>query len=244
VLNLEAMNLEEKLLRSRSTERIDYTKYQSLDKEDPLVRLESTHKLLVEPCWTLENDWDGVRYRDYIATHPGYDGVYVRSELSSRLYTAAEALDDKYQLVVRAGHRPIEVQKKLLIDCTKEYLEDNPGISADEALEHARTFVDDPEITLPPHVCAAAVDVDVRDRSTGKLLDFGSKMNDDNEKSFLHYPSIAEVEKSNRLMLLTVMLDAGMASCMTEWWHFSYGDQVWAWFYGETNSLYSPLDLS
>ena len=44
-------------------------------------------------------------------------------------------------------------------------------------------------------------------------------------------------------MLVSAMLDAGLASCKTEWWHFSYGDQLWAWFYGNKESLYSPTDI-
>lgn len=237
------MNLEDKLARSRSVERIDFSKYQSINKNDPLVRIETDGKIIVEPCWTIEDDWEGKRYKDYIATHPEYDGVYVRSELASRLEKAANSLDTAYKLVVRAGHRPIEVQKRILTDCADDYKRDHPEVSDTEALEHARDFVSDPDLTLPPHVCGAAVDVTVRNTSTGKLLDFGSEINDDNEKSFIYYPHLTQEQKNNRLMLVTAMLGAGMASCMPEWWHFSYGDQIWAWFYGEENSLYSPVDL-
>ena len=239
----EIMNLQEKLLRSQSTERIDFSKYQSSNQTDPLVKISSSEKIIVEPCWTIEGDWEGKRYADYIAEHPEYDGVYVRSELAARLQTAANALDEKYQLVIRAGHRQVAVQKRILIDCANDYKRNHPEVSEEEALEHARTFVSDPEITLPPHVCGAAVDVTVLDKTSGQLLDFGSTLNDDNEKSFLYYPDLTEEQKNNRLMLVTVMLDAGLASCKPEWWHFSYGDQVWAWFYGEENSLYSPVDL-
>jgi len=237
------MNLEEKLQRSQSTEKIDFSKYQSINKDDPLVKLNTTDKILVEPNWTLPDDWEGKRYADYIATHPEYDGVYVRSELATRLEAAARALEDRYRLVIRAGHRPIEVQRKILIECAEEYKQDHPGTSDEEALEHARTFVSDPDYTLPPHVCGAAVDVDVLDTTTGELVDFGSKINDDNDKSFLYYPDLTKKQKANRLMLVTVMLNAGFASCKPEWWHFSYGDQIWAWFYGEVNSLYSPVDV-
>lgn len=237
------MTLEEKLQRSRSKERIDFSKFQSINRHDSLVKVVSTDKIDVEPNWTIPNDFEGGMYADYIAEHPEYDGIYVRSELLKRVTTAAEALDDPYKLVIRAGHRPIAVQKRLLKECLEDYKEDNPGVSDEEALEHARLFVSDPDISLPPHVCGAAVDVEIIDSHTGKFLDFGNSMNEDNDKSFLHYPDLTDVQKNNRLMLLTAMLDAGLASCMPEWWHFSYGDQVWAWFYGEENSLYSPIDI-
>lgn len=237
------MNLEEKLQRSRSTEEIDFSKYQSINKDDPLVKLNTTDKILVEPNWTLPDDWEGKRYADYIAEHPEYDGVYVRSEVASRLAAAARTLEDGYRLVIRAGHRPIEVQRRILKECADEYKNDHPGTSDEQALEHARTFVSDPDHTSPPHVCGAAVDVDVLDTATGKLVDFGSRLNDDNEESFLYYPGLTQEQKENRLMLVKAMLGAGFASCMPEWWHFSYGDQVWAWFYGKNQSLYGPVDL-
>lgn len=237
------MNLDEKLRRSESTEHIDFTKYQSKNEENPLVKLSSESKLIIEPCWTLENDWEGKRYADYIAEHPNYDGVYVRDEVAKRLKTAAESLSEEYRLVVRAGHRPIEVQRKILIECAQDYKNEHPDVTDEQALEHAREYVSDPNLTLPPHVCGAAVDIELADASTRKLLDFGSKINDDTDNSYLHYPNLTDEQKKNRMTLLTAMLDAGFASCMPEWWHFSYGDQVWAWFYGETESLYSPVDL-
>jgi len=237
------MNLKEKIQRSESTERIDFTKYQSIDKNDPLVKIATNNKVVVEPCWTLEDDWEGEYYRRYIASNPSYDGVYVRSELAKRLEIAAESLENRYKLVVRAGHRPTEVQRTIFLECAKDYEEEHPGISKEAALEHARTFVSDPDLTLPPHVCGAAVDVELLDTETEELLDFGSKINDDSEKSFLHYPNLTIEQNDNRRLLLTAMLEAGFASCMPEWWHFSYGDQVWAWFYGHEQSLFSPIDI-
>ena len=237
------MNLEEKLQRSKSTERIDFSKFQSINKQDPIVKVESIDKIFVAPNWTIPGDFEGRMYADYIAEHPEYDGVYVRSELLKRLTSAAQALGDPYKLVIRTGHRPIGVQKRLLKECAADYKRNNPGISDEKALEHARTFVSDPDFTLPPHVCGAAVDVEIINSNTSTYLDFGSTMNDDSEKSFLYYPDLTNEQRENRLMLVTIMLDAGLASCMPEWWHFSYGDQVWAWFYGEHNSLYSFIDI-
>lgn len=240
---IKSLTLDEQLKRSQSTERIDFTKYQSVDIQEPLVKIESSGNILVKPYWTIEDDWEGSRYADYITDHPNYDGIYLRSEVAKRLQRAAENLDNRYRLVIRAGHRPIEVQKRILIDCAEDYQKEHPEVSQKEALEHARTFVNDPDITLPPHVCAAAVDVEVVEAETGRLLDFGSKMNDDTEQSFLYYPQLTVEQKTNRQLLLKAMLSAGFASCKPEWWHFSYGDQVWAWFYGKESSLYSPIDI-
>lgn len=237
------MNTYQRLARSKSTESLDFSKYQSINVSDPLIKIESTEKMIVEPNWTVPESYEGSVYADYISEHPNYDGIYVRSELLKRLIAAADSLPIDYKLIVRAGHRPVEVQKRILLECAADYKKYKAGVSDEEALEHARTFVSDPEITLPPHVCGAAVDVEILDVSTGELLDFGSKMDDDDERSFLHNPNLTNKQKENRLTLLIAMLDAGFASCKAEWCHYSYGDQIWAWFYGKDNSLYSPIDV-
>lgn len=199
--------------------------------------------MLVEPNWKIKGDWEGRYYAEYIASHPEYNAVYARQSLATRLQKAAAELGTRYKLVIRAGHRSIQVQRNIYIACAKDYQNENPGVSYEDALKHARMFVSDPDLTLPPHVCGAAIDVDVFDVKSEQLLDFGSPLNDDTEKSFLHYSGLNDKQKGNRLMLLKAMLKAGFASCNTEWWHFSYGDQVWAWFYGKKHSLYNPVDI-
>lgn len=129
------MSLEEKLQRSRSKERIDFSKYQPTNNQNPLIKVVTGEKILVEPNWTIPGEFEGSMYADYISEHPEYDGIYVRSELLKRLEVAASALAMPYQLVVRAGHRPIDVQKRLLKECADDYKSGNPGASDEEALE-------------------------------------------------------------------------------------------------------------
>jgi D-alanyl-D-alanine dipeptidase len=235
-------SLHERIERSKSMERIDFSEIGCLDIVEPLVEMTPSEGIIIEPFWELKDDFEGERYADYIASHPEYTGVYIRPDLLSRVQAAAQSLDDRYKLVIRAAHRPIEVQRKLLIDCMKDYQINNPEVSEQEALDHARTFVSDPDLMSPPHCCGAAVDVDVFNTETNQYLDFGSKVNDDNQRSYLHYEGLTDKQKENRMILLSVMLDQGMASLASEWWHFSYGDQTWAWFYRQKNSLYGLIE--
>ena len=237
------MNLKEKLARARSTKRIDFSKYQSINLDDPLVVLKTNNHITVKPVWTLQDDFEGGMYRDFIAKHPGYDNIYVRSELANRLELAAQNLDKRFKIVIQAGHRPMEVQINTLKGCKNDYLKEHPDATEKEALEHARTFVSDPDVELPPHCCGAAVDILLFDTISNKDVDFGSPVNLAEEVSYLYTNLITHEQQANREILLQVMLNAGFASTAFEWWHFSYGDQVWAWFYGEVDSLYSPIDL-
>lgn len=236
------VTLAEKLERSKSTERIDYSEIGCEGLSDPLVEITSSERVIVEPFWELPGDFEGERYADYITEHPEYQGVYLRPELKERVERAAVSLDPKYKLVVRAGHRPGEVQKRLLMDCVQDYKQDNPGVSDEQALAHARTFVSDPDISPPPHCCGAAIDVDLFDTERKEYVDFGSPMNADDERSYLHYGGLTQEQQANRMMLLSAMLDQGLASVAFEWWHFSYGDETWAWFYRQKDSLYGLIE--
>jgi D-alanyl-D-alanine dipeptidase len=48
--------------------------------------------------------------------------------------------------------------------------------------------------------------------------------------------------RANRRLLYWLMVDAGFASNPREWWHFSYGDQMWAQLTGAPAALYSGAE--
>ena len=232
------MTLDEKVERSKSQERIDFSKISCLNQTDHLVKVNSSDKIRVEPVWEMNGDFEGRMYADYITDHHEYDGIYVRSNVLKRLQAAADSLSPQYQLVIHAGHRPIAVQKRLLRGVMDDYRKEHPAASDDEALMHARMFVSDPDIKLPPHCCGAAIDVELYDLNLKSHVDFGSPINMDDEISYLHAQNISQTGKDNRLLLLRTMLSAGFSSYYAEWWHFSYGDEIWAWFYRESSCLY------
>jgi D-alanyl-D-alanine dipeptidase len=40
----------------------------------------------------------------------------------------------------------------------------------------------------------------------------------------------------HRQLLNDVMLKAGFQRNPREWWHFSFGDQMWAWLYNQSHA--------
>lgn len=238
------MNITEKLERSKSQEKIDFSKIACLNQQDPLVLVRSSEKIVVEPIWQKADDFEGRMYAAYRADHPEYDGVYVRSELLKRLEKAANSLSEPYKLVIRAGHRPLAVQKRLLHDAIQDYKDEHADASNEEALQHARLYVSDPAIKLPPHCCGAAVDVELLDAASGRYVDFGSPLNEDSARSHLHFNKITPQQEANRLLLIVTMLKAGFSSYYPEWWHYSYGDEVWAWFYHKDTCLYGLVEIN
>lgn len=205
-----------------------------LRNKEPLVAVETTKKLLVEPIWENPiDDIEGPLYSEYIRNNPKYNQVYVRKSVAVMLKHAAKNMPSNYRLILRAGHRPIEVQYRLLEGVKAEYYAKNPLATEGQAFEFARTYVSDPAIKLPPHCCGAAVDVDVQIIETDELLDFGCPVNTDNEIAGLKTDKLTSKQKKNRSLLHKVMLGAGFAPFEYEWWHFSYGDKTWAEYYDD-----------
>ena len=236
------MDILERIERSKRIGKIDFSKIACVDKKEALVSVQSGKRLRAEPIWQFHIDnLEGPLYQKYIKDHPKYDAVYVRRTLAMMLDEASTLLPSHLQLVVRAGHRPLEVQTKLLQALIREHKLANPTVTDREALEFARTYVSDPAIKLPPHCCGAAVDVDVFDTSANELVDFGCPINTESEISFLHSEIITKTQRVNRMILLEAMLTVGFASCSSEWWHYSYGDQEWANFYQIPQSLYGII---
>ncbi len=208
-----------------------------------LVPIISNEHLLIEPIWEKPIDEiEGPLYQEYIKKNPSYNQILVRESVAKKLEQASRKLDKKYRMIVRAGHRPLAVQYKLLEMVKNSYKTDNPKAKEQEALEFARTYVADPSIKKPPHCCGAAVDVDVMDRKKGGLVDFGCPVNTDDDISFLNTNKINAEQKANRDMLHRAMLGVGFAPYAHEWWHFSYGDATWAKFYGKATVMYGLIE--
>lgn len=212
-------------------------------KSTGLVAVDTDEYLLVEPIWEKPiDDFEGPLYQEYIKENPKYNKLFVRPKVDEMLHMAAKTLPQSYRLVIRAGHRPIEVQYKLLQMLKNSYKKENPNSNEQAALEFARTYVADPAIKNPPHCCGAAVDVDMIDTKTNKLVDFGCPVNTDSDISHLNTDKITKKQKANRDILHKAMLNVGFSPFATEWWHFSYGDNTWADYYNKPNAIYGLVE--
>jgi D-alanyl-D-alanine dipeptidase len=71
-------------------------------------------------------------------------------------------------------------------------------------------------------------------QDSSQPLDMGGEIDEIGDRSYPDYyvnsPNPIEQQyHANRLLLHSVMEKAGFVQHKNEWWHFSYGDQMWAW---------------
>jgi zinc D-Ala-D-Ala dipeptidase len=85
----------------------------------------------------------------------------------------------------------------------------------------------------PPHSTGAAVDVTLVD-SSGTPVEMGSAIDEMSERSFpQHFAQAVDPREQEahqlRSILFSAMESSGFWGHPKEWWHFSHGDQLWAW---------------
>jgi zinc D-Ala-D-Ala dipeptidase len=95
----------------------------------------------------------------------------------------------------------------------------------------------------PPHSTGGAVDLTLFDTAAQETVWMGSPIDELSERSQpdyfeaiaanIHCPeperTSAKLAHVHRELLKDVMQEAGFERHLGEWWHFSLGDQMWAW---------------
>lgn len=178
---------------------------------------------------------------------------FLRAGVIERLRVAQgylETLQPGWRIQIFDAYRPIAVQQ-FMVDYT--LAEQLRAIAADPAHpprfeqlseEQQRDLLDqvyqfwavphlDPR-TPPPHSTGAAVDVTLVD-AAGDPVPMGSLIDELSPRSYPdHFAAAAPGSPAarahaHRQLLLRVMSQAEFRRHPREWWHFSYGDQLWAW---------------
>ncbi|MEM7168619.1 MAG: M15 family metallopeptidase [Pseudomonadota bacterium] len=168
--------------------------------------------------------------------------IWVREGVYERLVRAAQNLPSRYRLVLLDGWRPKSIQQFLFSSFREKVASANPTMSDEEVELQTLTFAahpsDDPQCPSP-HITGGAIDVTLAD-ADGTLLDMGSEVDEISERSWTAAP-VPVLQTERRKDLLETMVRAGFTNLPSEWWHFDYGNWVWAWYSNHYAALYGPI---
>jgi zinc D-Ala-D-Ala dipeptidase len=175
---------------------------------------------------------------------------YLRLGVLERLQIAQSHLQQiqpHWRILVFDAYRPIAVQQ-FMVEYTLAQQVTERGWQSDTLTrsQHDELMAivlqfwalpsHDPK-TPPPHSTGAAVDVTLIDQD-GNAIDMGGAIDEISPRSFPNYyasgsssmlPERAEEFHAHRQLLQQIMTDSGFQQHPNEWWHFSFGDQMWAW---------------
>ncbi len=181
----------------------------------------------------------------------------LREEVVNRLVKVNDYLISKsnFNLLIYDSWRPLEVQefmfkRAFLLECEKsdidisfEYIKSHPSIL--KKIEKFWAYPSYDNRCPPPHSTGGALDVCLSDKE-GNLVEMGSMVDQMDETSNPYFYANIKNEDAiiwnrRRNLLREIMTKFGFAQHPNEWWHFSYGDQLWAWKNKKANALYGKI---
>lgn len=170
------------------------------------------------------------------------DLVYVRNEVYHRLEKAADMLPQEIYLKIYDAYRSLEKQKESWERAFKQTRKEKGNLSAEEIKRLTRLKVADPYAgDYGGHQTGGAVDVTLCDKN-GKELDLGTKVAEYNKKTKTKNPFLSDEARQNRELLKKVMMAVGFKNFPAEWWHFSYGDKLWAAYSARKTCFYGFIE--
>jgi D-alanyl-D-alanine dipeptidase len=177
---------------------------------------------------------------------------FVRQGVRDRLITAQHGLQHQrpgWKILIFDAFRPLPVQQ-FMVDYTFTQLVQQQGLELaaltatqrQQILEQVYEFwaLPDPDPNCPPpHSTGGAIDVTLVD-DQGQTVDMGGAIDEISPRSYPnHYASnpdpSAQQFHCQRELLHQAMTQAGFRQHPNEWWHFCYGDQLWAWLRHQQN---------
>ena len=152
-------------------------------------------------------------------------------------------------LYILDAWRPQAIQRFFHDVWFPEWLSDrSPGLTGEALVEEVEKYWSAPtagENSPSPHSTGAAVDLTLVSLETGHPLYMGGLFDDLTELAWTDWferfepQSMSDEEaRANRRLLHWAMSGAGFANNPTEWWHFSWGDQMWAKLTGAHSARY------
>ncbi|MGB7444447.1 MAG: M15 family metallopeptidase [Coleofasciculaceae cyanobacterium] len=188
-------------------------------------------------------------YQKLGASYDKFSPYHLRQSVLTALIAAQRQLQELHpgwQLKIFDAYRPVGVQQ-FMVDYTFAEVVRKNKINLTVLSEEQRQAIwqqvyqiwaipSANPMTPPPHSTGAAIDLTLVD-ATGKTIDLGSAIDELSARSHPDYYASQPQQTYHRLrqLLLEVMQSAGFRRHQGEWWHFSLGDQMWAWLCQQEN---------
>jgi D-alanyl-D-alanine dipeptidase len=172
---------------------------------------------------------------------------YVRQTVAEKLLKVSENLPKGINLVLIEGYRNLKSQQEFWDMKFQKLKQENPSW-IDEQIEQQVRLVAAKPSPLANHHCGGAIDVTLA-YSDGTLLDCGTPypseaMSADWYKKFQMLSNeITDEQKANRKILRFAMETEDFVWYPGEWWHYCWGDRMWAVYSNQTECFYGPAYL-
>jgi D-alanyl-D-alanine dipeptidase len=178
------------------------------------------------------------------STDKGYPTSFlIRKSVLEKLQRVVENLPAGFKLMLIEGYRSVEAQK-LSWDRKVEKLRAEHSEWTEEQIEaQVRLVVAKPN-PLANHNCGGAVDVTLL--LNDEEIDMGTPYPNEalGSEWYKKFPmlslEITEEQRKHREILRTAMETEDFVWYPGEWWHYCWGDRMWAVYSNQTKCFYGP----
>jgi D-alanyl-D-alanine dipeptidase len=166
----------------------------------------------------------------------------VRVSVAEKLNEAMRRIPNGYRLAIIEGWRPPHIQRRMYLAAWKRFKQGHPEWSDAQLRRVVNRFTAPLNSRVPPpHSTGGAVDVALLDDGL-RLVEMMTPFEWREPKAFpLAAEGLSDEARRNRDILSSAMIGAGLTNYPTEYWHYSYGDQGWAYRGGHPHALYGPI---
>lgn len=201
-----------------------------------------------EPLVDLQ-DQNVIAYKSsYVALYPGC--TKVRKTVYEKLCAAQDLLPAGIRFEMHIGLRSLRIQAELFEQMLQNIEQKFPHLNEKERFLETSKFTAPVKTwegvqNIPPHSTGGAIDVFLIG-AQGEPLDMGDDPNDFYNEAIIQTdsPLISALARQNRTILGTALSAVGFVNYPGEYWHWSYGDQRWAFVLKNEYSIYGPIAAS
>lgn len=167
--------------------------------------------------------------------------IFLRRSVAQKLKAASQQLPKGIKFKIYSAYRSLELQQQKWEERLKQNHLKFPQLDDKELETLTRGQIADPRKGFGGHQTGGAVDITLC-TVDGKALDMGSKIGDHNDFTATDSKYLSDIQRKNRKLLQEVLLQQGFINYPAEWWHFSYGDRMWAAYSDKKQCVYGLAD--
>ncbi len=168
------------------------------------------------------------------------DDWRIRRVVRDKVVACSEGLPDGLCLMIFEAYRSRARQWELWNPVIASITQANPDWSEAQIYAECSRWVSPPDAFGSGHQAGAAIDVKLA-RADRSELEFGGLMKGLSGVAPTSWPVSPDIRK-NRDMLVSALHGVGMINYPDEWWHFSYGDRLWAEVTNRDEAFFAPLE--
>lgn len=167
----------------------------------------------------------------------------LRKSVAEMICQANKLTPPGYNLAIIEGWRAPHIQRRMYAAVWKRFQETHPDWSETRLKRTVNRFTAPMDLRVPPpHSTGGALDVFLVD-DDGKSLDMQSPFEPMDHACFpFDAQGLSDTARKHRQILHDALAPTGLTNYPSEYWHWSYGDQGWAYRGGHPNALYGAIE--